>query len=188
MMLGQYEASVNPAPDEDAVTVTNLTMTGLTHFDSQGQAHMVDVSTKPDTLRVGIASGAIEMLAQTLKIIESGSAKKGDVLGIARVAGIMAAKKTSELIPLCHPLALTRIALDFSAFGADNGPKFGITCTARVETVGPTGVEMEALTSVQVALLTIYDMCKAVDRGMVITCVRLLEKHGGKSGSYIAGD
>jgi cyclic pyranopterin phosphate synthase len=188
MMLGQYEASVNPAPEDDAVTVSNLTMTGLTHFDSQGQAHMVDVSAKPDTLRVGVAAGSIEMQAQTLQIIQSGSAKKGDVLGIARVAGIMAAKKTSELIPLCHPLALSRINLDFSPFGADNGPKSGITCTARVETVGPTGVEMEALTAVQIALLTIYDMCKAVDRGMVITNVRLLEKHGGKSGSYVAGD
>jgi cyclic pyranopterin phosphate synthase len=188
MMLGQYEASVNPAPDDDASNVVNLTMTGLTHFDSQGQAHMVDVSAKANTLRVGIASGTIEMQAQTLQIIQSGSAKKGDVLGIARVAGIMAAKKTGELIPLCHPLALTRVTLDFSTFDTGNGPKSGITCTARVETIGPTGVEMEALTAVQIALLTIYDMCKAVDRGMVITGVRLLEKHGGKSGSYVAGD
>ncbi len=147
---------------------------------------MVDVAGKAHTQRVGIAGGRIEMLPATLAIIESGSAKKGDVLAIARIAGIMAAKKTSELIPLCHPLALTRVAIEFEVIPAANKPTAGLSCKATVETVGPTGVEMEALTAVQVALLTIYDMCKAVDRGMVITDVRLLEKHGGKSGSFVA--
>ncbi len=156
-------------------------MNSLTHFDAQGQAHMVDVAAKASTHRIGVAGGRIEMQAATLAIIEAGSAKKGDVLGIARIAGIMAAKKTSDLIPLCHPLALTRVAVEFEVVHA------GIACTATVETVGPTGVEMEALTAVQIALLTIYDMCKAVDRSMTITDVRLLEKHGGKSGSFIAG-
>ena len=154
----------------------------LTHFDAQGQAHMVDVGAKPATHRIAVASGRIEMQAATLALIESGSAQKGDVLGIARIAGIMAAKKTSELIPLCHPLALSRVAIEFST-AADPA---AVHCTATVETTGPTGVEMEALTAVQVALLTIYDMCKAADRGMVMTGVRLLEKHGGKSGSYVA--
>jgi cyclic pyranopterin phosphate synthase len=159
-------------------------MTSLTHFDAQGQAHMVDVAAKAHTHRVAVASGRIEMQPATLALIESGTAKKGDVLGIARIAGIQAAKKTSDLIPLCHPLALTRVAL---AFNAEASPVPQVQCTATVETVGPTGVEMEALTAVQVALLTIYDMCKAVDRGMVITGVQVLEKHGGKSGSYVAG-
>jgi cyclic pyranopterin phosphate synthase len=153
----------------------------LTHFDAQGQAHMVDVGGKPATRRVAIATGRIEMQPATLALIESGTAKKGDVLGIARIAGIMAAKKTSDLIPLCHPLALSRVAIEFDA--RNNA----VTCTATVETTGPTGVEMESLTAVQVALLTIYDMCKAADRGMVITGVRLLEKSGGRSGRYVAG-
>ncbi len=161
-------------------------MSPLTHFDAQGQAHMVDVAAKPATHRIAVAGGRIEMLPETLALIESGSAKKGDVLGIARIAGIQAAKKTSELIPLCHPLPLTRVAIDFEAAGAHVAGAIGIFCTATVETVGPTGVEMEALTAVQVALLTIYDMCKAVDRGMTITDVRVLEKHGGKSGSFVA--
>jgi cyclic pyranopterin monophosphate synthase len=167
----------------------------LTHFDKDGQAHMVDVAGKPATKRVAVAQGSITMQPETLRIIESGSAKKGDVLGIARIAGIQAAKKTSDLIPLCHPLALTRVAIDFVAAHAhfswaggakdfENAPS--VTCTATVETVGPTGVEMEALTAASVALLTIYDMCKAVDRGMTIANVRLLEKHGGKSGSFVA--
>ena len=153
----------------------------LTHFDGQGQAHMVDVAAKAATHRVAIAQGRIVMNPATLAIILEGSAKKGDVLGIARIAGIMAAKKTSELIPLCHPLALTRVAVDF----APDIESASISCRATVETVGPTGVEMEALTAVQVALLTIYDMCKAVDRAMVMTDVRVLEKHGGKSGSFV---
>jgi cyclic pyranopterin phosphate synthase len=153
----------------------------LTHFDSQGQAHMVDIAAKAATHRVAVAQGRIVMNSATLSIILEGSAKKGDVLGIARIAGIMAAKKTSDLIPLCHPLALTRVAIDFLPQQSDSS----ITCHATVETVGPTGVEMEALTAVQVALLTIYDMCKAVDRAMVMTDVRVLEKHGGKSGSFV---
>ena len=160
-------------------------MNPLTHFDAHGQAHMVDVAAKTSTHRIGIAAGRIEMQAATLALIEAGSAKKGDVLGIARIAGIMAAKKTSELIPLCHPLALTRVALEFELLHAAGAKAAGVACTATVETLGPTGVEMEALTAVQVALLTIYDMCKAADRGMTITDVRLLEKHGGKSGSFI---
>lgn len=142
---------------------------------------MVDVAAKPATHRVAVAQGRIVMHAATLAIILEGSAKKGDVLGIARIAGIMASKKTSELIPLCHPLALTRVALDF----VPDVNNCSIACQATAETVGPTGVEMEALTAVQVALLTIYDMCKAADRGMVITDVKLLEKHGGKSGSFV---
>jgi len=157
-------------------------MKTLTHFDAQGQAHMVDVAAKPATHRVAIAQGHIRMQPQTLEIIRQGSAAKGDVLGIARIAGIQGAKRTSDLIPLCHPLALTRVAVEFE-LDAD-GP--AVVCTARVETVGPTGVEMEALTAVQIALLTIYDMCKAADRAMVIEMVRLVEKHGGKSGSYVA--
>jgi cyclic pyranopterin phosphate synthase len=160
-------------------------MAELTHFDAQGQAHMVDVGAKPASHRVAIAAGQIEMLPATLAIIQSGTAHKGDVLGVARIAGIQAAKKTSELIPLCHPLALTRVALDFQPATAARAGTAAIACTATVETVGSTGVEMEALTAVQVALLTIYDMCKAVDRGMTITNVRLLEKHGGKSGSFV---
>ncbi|MFO1178574.1 MAG: cyclic pyranopterin monophosphate synthase MoaC [Ottowia sp.] len=162
------------------------TASPLTHFDAQGQAHMVDVGAKPATHRVAVACGRIEMQPATLALIEAGTAKKGDVLGVARIAGIMAAKKTSELIPLCHPLALSRVAIDFEADGAYSKPAAAVFCTATVETTGPTGVEMEALTAVQVALLTIYDMCKAVDRGMTITGVRLLEKRGGKSGRYRA--
>ena len=153
----------------------------LTHFDAQGQAHMVDVAAKPATHRVAVAQGHIAMNAATLALILEGNAKKGDVLGVARIAGIMAAKKTSDLIPLCHPLALTRVAVEF----VPDAALVRVTCRATVETVGPTGVEMEALTAVQVALLTIYDMCKAVDRGMQITDVRVLEKHGGKSGSFV---
>ena len=161
-------------------------MSTLTHFDDQGQAHMVDVAAKAATHRIGVAGGRIEMQPATLALIESGSAKKGDVLGIARVAGIMAAKKTSDLIPLCHPLALTRVAIAFEVLHADATRASAVYCTVTVETVGPTGVEMEALTALQVALLTIYDMCKAVDRGMVITDCKLLQKHGGKSGSFVA--
>jgi cyclic pyranopterin phosphate synthase len=161
-------------------------MNTLTHFDAEGQAHMVDVGGKASTHRVAVAQGCIEMQASTLALIESGTARKGDVLGVARIAGIQAAKRTSELIPLCHPLALTRVALEFELRPAAGATPGVVCCTATAETVGPTGVEMEALTAVQVALLTIYDMCKAVDRGMVITGVQLLQKHGGKSGSYVA--
>lgn len=151
--------------------------TPLTHFDAQGQAHMVDVGAKPTTHRVAVATGRITMQSATLALIESGAARKGDVLGVARIAGIMAAKKTSDLIPLCHPLALTRVAVEFELAPADQA----VRCTATVETVGPTGVEMEALTAVQVALLTVYDMCKAVDKNMEIEGVRVTQKRGGKS-------
>jgi cyclic pyranopterin phosphate synthase len=154
----------------------------LTHFDAQGQAHMVDVGHKASTRRVAVATGRIVMLASTLALIASGTAKKGDVLGIARIAGIQGAKKTSDLIPLCHPIGLTRVAVEFEVLSAP----CSVVCTATAEVNGQTGVEMEALTAVQVALLTIYDMCKAVDRGMTITDVKLLEKHGGKSGSFVA--
>lgn len=154
----------------------------LTHFDAEGRAHMVDVGAKQHTHRIAVATGRITMLPATLELIASGTAKKGDVLGVARIAGIMAAKKTSELIPLCHPLALTRVAVEFELLRADNA----VQCKATAETVGPTGVEMEALTAVQIALLTIYDMCKAADKRMVMTGVQVLEKYGGKSGSFVA--
>ncbi|MBK7002454.1 MAG: cyclic pyranopterin monophosphate synthase MoaC [Rhodoferax sp.] len=158
----------------------------FTHFDSSGQAHMVDIAAKPATHRVAIASGRIVMQPATLAMVAAGSASKGDVLGVARIAGIQGAKKTSELIPLCHPLALSHLSLGFEIVPADALQGAHVVCRATAETIGPTGVEMEALTAVQVALLTIYDMCKAVDRGMTITDVRLLEKHGGKSGSFTA--
>ena len=148
---------------------------------------MVDVAAKAATHRVAVARGRIEMLPATLALIQSGTAKKGDVLGVARIAAIQAAKKTSDLIPLCHPLALTRVAVEFELQPAAGDAPASVACTATVETVGPTGVEVEALTAVQVGLLTIYDMCKAVDRGMTMNDVKLLEKHGGKSGSYVAG-
>ena len=154
----------------------------LTHFDSQGQAHMVDVGDKAHTHRMARAQGRIAMSPHTLSLIQSGTAKKGDVLGVARIAGIQASKRTSDLIPLCHPIALTRVTVDFQVH--DSPPH--VVCVSQAETHGQTGVEMEALTAVQVALLTIYDMCKAVDRGMTMTDVHLLEKHGGKSGSYVA--
>ncbi len=156
------------------------TMSDLTHFDPAGQAHMVDVGSKPITHRVAEAGGFIAMQPQTLAKITAGTHAKGDVLGIARIAGIMAAKRTSELIPLCHPLALTRVSVDLEPDPAGGG----VRCRARVEVEAKTGVEMEALNAVQVALLTIYDMCKAVDRGMVIGDVRLLEKSGGRSGHW----
>ncbi len=157
-------------------------MKPLTHFDATGQAHMVDVGDKPITHRVAIATGRIAMEPSTFDLVASGSAKKGDVLGVARIAAIQAAKRTSELIPLCHPLAITRVVVDFSLDPA----RHFVRCRAQVETSGPTGVEMEALVAVQMGLLTIYDMCKAVDRAMEIGEVRLLEKHGGQSGSYVA--
>jgi cyclic pyranopterin monophosphate synthase len=160
-----------------------MTMTPkLTHFDANGQAHMVDVGDKAATHRVAVAQGEILMDPSTLTLILEGTAKKGDVLGVARIAGIMAAKRTSDLIPLCHPLALTHIGIDF----APDKTSSAVKCTATVETFGPTGVEMEALTAVQIALLTIYDMCKAADRTMTITEVHLVEKRGGKSGSFMA--
>ena len=161
-------------------------MSELTHFDAQGQAHMVDVGGKISSHRIAIARGRIDMLPTTLAMVEAGNAKKGDVLGIARIAGIQGAKKTSDLIPLCHPLALTRVAIEFEIVHANGSTPAHVVCTATAEVVGQTGVEMEALTAVQVALLTIYDMCKAVDRGMTINQVHLAEKHGGKSGSFKA--
>ena len=154
----------------------------LTHFDSLGQAHMVDVSAKDTTHRVARASGVIRMLPATLALIESGHARKGDVLGVARIAAIQGAKRTADLVPLCHPLPITRVAVDFEV----NAAASLVRCTAQVETLGRTGVEMEALTAVQVGLLTVYDMCKAVDRGMVMTDIRLLRKSGGKSGEWVA--
>ena len=158
-------------------------MSELTHFDSAGAAHMVDVGGKDETRRVAVASGRIRMQPATLALIRAGTAAKGDVLGVARIAAIQAAKKTSELIPLCHPLALTRVAVDFALDEA----ACAVECTVQAETLGRTGVEMEALTAVQIGLLTIYDMCKAADRGMTIEAVQLREKHGGKSGSFVAG-
>ena len=155
---------------------------GLTHFDATGQAHMVDVGAKAETERVARAAGAIRMQPATLALIKAGGAKKGDVLGIARIAAIQGAKRTSELIPLCHPLPLTRVAAEFAIDDANSS----VTCEVTAQTVGRTGVEMEALTAVTVALLTIYDMLKAVDRGMAIGEVRLLEKIGGKSGHWRA--
>jgi len=152
----------------------------LTHFDAQGQAHMVDVSAKGETHRVARAGGTIRMQPATFALIAEGRAKKGDVIGIARIAAIQGAKRTSELVPLCHPLPITRVAVDFELDAA----KSEVRCIAQVETVGRTGVEMEALTAVQVGLLTVYDMCKAVDRGMVMDGIRVLEKRGGKSGDW----
>ena len=161
---------------------TAQTGSPLTHFDAQGQAHMVDVGAKAATHRVAVAEGTIRMAPSTFELVATGQARKGDVLGIARVAGIMAAKKTPELIPLCHPLPLTRVAVEFEL----QESTASVRCEVTAETVGNTGVEMEALTAVQVALLTIYDMCKAADRGMEMTGVRLLEKKGGKSGHWKA--
>ena len=155
-------------------------MTALTHFNQSGEAHMVDVGEKAITHRVAVTEGYIEMQPDTLKLIVDGGHKKGDVLAIARIAGIMASKKTAELIPLCHPLPLTHVEIKLSAETERNR----VRCQATVKTNGQTGVEMEALTATQIALLTIYDMCKAVDRGMVIQSVRLLEKNGGKSGHW----
>jgi cyclic pyranopterin phosphate synthase len=157
-------------------------MSELTHFDAAGQAHMVDVGGKAETKRIAVARGSIRMLPATFELIRKGEAKKGDVIGVARIAAIQGAKRTADLIPLCHPLALTRVAVDFEL--DETAP--AVHCRVQVETLGRTGVEMEALTAVQVGLLTVYDMCKAVDRGMTITDVKVLEKHGGKSGDWVA--
>jgi cyclic pyranopterin phosphate synthase len=156
-------------------------MPQFTHFNAAGQAHMVDVGEKAETHRVARATGSIRMLPDTLKLIQQGDAKKGDVLGIARIAAIQGSKRTSELIPLCHPIGLTKVGVEFEIAEPDT-----IHCTVTAETVGRTGVEMEALTAASVALLTIYDMCKAVDRGMTIGNISLLEKQGGKSGHWVA--
>ena len=154
----------------------------LTHFDAAGQAHMVDVGAKDATHRVARATGLIRMQPQTFALVAEGRAKKGDVIGVARIAAIQGAKRTADLVPLCHPLPITRVAVDFEL----DARRHAVHCTAQVETIGRTGVEMEALTAVQVGLLTVYDMCKAVDRGMVIDAVRVLEKRGGKSGEWTA--
>lgn len=156
----------------------------LTHFDANGQAHMVDVGSKPATKRIATAQGSIHMQQATFSVIASGTAKKGDVIGIARIAAIMAAKKTADLIPLCHPIPLTHVAVDFELVESESR----IVCRATCETTGSTGVEMEALTAVEIGLLTIYDMCKAIDRGMVLSDIRLLEKAGGKSGHWLSPD
>jgi len=155
-------------------------MSKLTHFNKQGEAHMVNVGEKPVSHRIAVADGRIRMQTETLSLIQSGGHKKGDVLGIARIAGIMGAKKTSELVPLCHPLSLTSVELEFQV---EEAPA-AVYCKATAETHGQTGVEMEALTAVQVALLTIYDMCKAVDRGMILQDIALLSKSGGNSGDW----
>ncbi len=158
-------------------------MTGrLSHFDAEGHAHMVDVSEKPATARAAVAEGRVEMSAETLALVTAGTAEKGDVLGVARLAGIMAAKRTADLIPLCHPLPLSKVSLDL----APDPALPGIRITATVRTTGPTGVEMEALTAVSVAALTVYDMLKAAEKGMRITGIRLLSKEGGKSGRFEA--
>lgn len=170
-------------PAASAATATGDS-TPLTHFDAAGQAHMVDVSAKAETHRIARACGEIRMQPGTLALIEAGQAQKGDVLGVARIAAIQAAKRTADLIPLCHPLPLTRVTIDFDVHRNHNL----IRCTAQVETRGRTGVEMEALTAVQIGLLTIYDMCKAADRGMVMGEIRVLEKHGGRSGDWVAPD
>lgn len=163
---------------------SSRTQSPLTHFDAAGQAHMVDVGGKDETHRVARAVGSIVMQPATLALIQSGHAKKGDVLGIARVAAIQASKRTSDLIPLCHPLALTRVAVEFTV----DAPGNTITCEVTAETRGRTGVEMEALTATTAALLTIYDMCKAADRGMRMEGIRLMEKLGGKSGHWQASE
>jgi len=154
----------------------------LTHFDAEGQAHMVDVSEKAETARVAVAEGFVKMSPETLDLVEQGGAKKGDVLGVARLAGIMGAKKTADLIPLCHPLALAKVSLDLSV----DRTRPGVRIEAIVKTTGRTGVEMEALTAVSVAALTVYDMLKAAEKGMLIEDIRLVLKEGGKSGRYEA--
>ena len=166
--------SPRPAPSPSA--------SPLTHFDTAGQAHMVDVSAKQETHRVARAAGEIRMQPATLALIVDGNAKKGDVLGVARIAAIQAAKRTADLIPLCHPLPITRVAVEFEVDATNSR----VRCLAQVETFGRTGVEIEALTAVQIGLLTIYDMCKAADRGMVMSEIRVLEKRGGKSGDWVA--
>jgi cyclic pyranopterin phosphate synthase len=173
---------IAPLPSEPTEPSPSSSTAVLTHFDGQGQAHMVDVAGKSESHRLARAGGSIRMMPQTLELIRSGSAKKGDVLGIARIAAVQASKRTGELIPLCHPIALTRVGVEFVIDNEGNS----VHCQVTAETFGRTGVEMEALTATSVALLTVYDMCKAVDRGMRIENIRLLEKAGGKSGHWLA--
>ena len=180
-VLPPVAADPEPEPERGSAQAP-AAASALTHFDAQGQAHMVDVGAKAATYRVARAAGSIRMQAATLDAIAAGTARKGDVLGVARIAAIQAAKRTAELIPLCHPLPLTHLAVDFKI----DRQRSTVVCTVQAETHGPTGVEMEALTAVQVGLLTVYDMVKAIDRGMVIEGVRLLEKRGGKSGDWVA--
>ena len=174
MMAADCLVRVKPAPMDSP----------LTHFDAQGQAHMVDVAAKAETHRVARATGVIRMQPATLQLVAEGRAAKGDVLGIARIAAIQGAKRTAELVPLCHPLPITRVAVELTV----EPEAAGVRCTAQVETFGRTGVEMEALTAVQVGLLTVYDMCKATDRGMVMDGIRLLRKSGGRSGDWVAAE
>jgi cyclic pyranopterin phosphate synthase len=157
-------------------------MSKLTHFDSEGQAHMVDIGGKTDTERVAIATGSIHMMPSTLQRILEGNAKKGDVLGVARIAGIQASKRTSDLIPLCHPISLSKVSIEFSI----DEKNYAVHCTTTAHCVGKTGVEMEALTATSVALLTIYDMVKSAEKGMIISEIKLLEKQGGKSGHWVS--
>ncbi len=159
-------------------------MSKLTHLNAAGEAHMVDVGTKPETKRIAIAAGRIVMRRETLELIQISALEKGDVLAAARIAGIMAAKRTAELVPLCHPLPLSRVEVELDTSAEDEA----VLCTATAQTIGRTGVEMEALTAVEIALLTIYDMCKSVDRGMTITDIRLVEKSGGQSGTWRRDD
>jgi len=175
-MSTEAPSSRSTAPNETSSSTTDA----LTHFDAGGRAQMVDVGAKAETHRVAIARGTIRMKPETFALVRDGSARKGDVIGVARIAAIQGAKRTADLIPLCHPIALTRVAVDFEL----DEPGSAVHCTATVECEGRTGVEMEALTAVQVGLLTVYDMCKAVDRGMVIERVELIEKRGGKSGVW----
>ncbi len=183
MPAPRHRACKVPEDHSDPMSDTD-TSSPLTHFDAHGQAHMVDVAAKQVTHRVATATGTIRMQPSTLALIARGEAKKGDVIGIARIAAIQGAKRTADLVPLCHPLPITRVAVDFRLDEAQSA----VHCEATVETLGRTGVEMEALTAVQVGLLTIYDMCKAAEKGMVMGDIRLLEKRGGKSGSWTAAD
>ena len=161
--------------------IADTAMSKLSHFDQQGQAHMVDIADKADSHRKAVACGTIFMQAETFQLVQQGTSKKGDVLGIARIAGIQASKRCAELIPLCHPIALTSVSIEFTL----NPNQHSIHCTCTAQCTGKTGVEMEALTATSIALLTIYDMCKAVDRGMTISDIGLLEKSGGKSGEWV---
>ena len=182
-----FQTSVRIAHAVDHPMTKSSETSLLTHFDADGKAHMVDVGAKPPTHRIATASGRIEMKPETLLAIQSGTAIKGDVIGVARLAGIMAAKKTSDLIPLCHQVPLSRVAIKFEASDILYPGTTGLFCSATVESVWSTGVEIEALTAVQIALLTVFDMCKAIDRGMSIQDVLVDEKHGGRSGSWLNG-
>ena len=176
---------MKPSSPNASASADQTEVQPLTHFDAQGQVHMVNVGAKPVTQRVAVASGRISMQAATLALVRAGTSKKGDVLGTARLAGIMASKRTADLIPLCHPLALSHVRVELTCCDASSTHELPhVMCEVEAHTTGPTGVEMEALTAVQVALLTVYDMCKAVDRGMVMGEIKLLAKRGGQSGDW----